>query len=342
MGAKPGIWTPNEELRLLIEQRGGPVPVHGHFERAFTSSLGNYKTLGSALLPAKWELTDDLKRLPEYRTKLPQRLRMAVELMRSQGCTAARTYIDADSIIGLYAVERALLLKDELAKDDFFLQIVASPRKILRDQEDRAVFLEACHIVDVVGGLPSRDRGDNVYDFESSRRGMRDLFEIAVDAKKPIDMQIDQDNHPHEIESKLFVEIAEEYRRDGYQQSITAVHCISMAAWFSEAEIAQVAHNMYELDISVVVCPSAGLSNKQHRDVLAPTHNSIAPIPYLLKAGVNVAFGVDNICDYPYMAFANGNIEEEMRLMLHAIRWQGPLEPIADMMTVNGRKVLGI
>lgn len=337
-----GIWTPNQELNSLISKRGGFVNCHAHLDRARTLSLDVYEQTGDASLSEKWELNEELKISSWYRESMGLRMDMEIATMREQGCFACRTYIDADTTIGLFAIERGLEAKEYWAKKGFTLQIVASPVKGIEDAEGIAIFREAAALADVVGGLPSRGRSD-VFDQRTSVAGMRDLFEIAANLDKPIDMQIDQVNHPDELELWLFVEVAQQFRREGYKQSITAVHAISPSAWYSDVRREQCFELLRPdyLDINVVVCPGAALSMQQLMDVRAPTHNSIAPVAQLLGVGVNVAFGVDNVEDM-YMPFTTGDIAEEMREMLRAIRWQGPLEPIADIMSTNGKKVLGL
>ena len=328
--------TPMETLRQLIWDRGGYVNCHTHLDRAGILSMPDYLKMGDMTLPQKWVFIDELKYSARYRATIRARMNLQIGRMLSQGCSAARTYLDADDTIGMEAIERGLEAQEFWNGHGFYLQIAASPAKGVGD-----IFRKACQLVDVVGGLPSRNRSD-VYDSKTTWHGMRELFELAAKLNKPLDMQIDQANHPDENELEMLTVMAREYRKLGYTQGITAVHCISPAAWRDKQKRAEVFSTLTELNISVVVCPGAALSMLQKRSVTAPTHNSIAPVIELLDAGVNVAFGVDNIED-PYMPFTLGGIEEEMRAMLWAVRWQRPdLSPIADMMSTNGRKVLGL
>ena len=46
-------------------------------------------------------------------------------------------------------------------------------------------------------------------------------------------------------------------------------------------------NGLKELDIGVIICPSAAISMTQHSEFLSPIHNSIAPINVFLEENVN-------------------------------------------------------
>jgi len=76
----------------------------------------------------------------------------------------------------------------------------------------------------------------------------------------------------------------------------------------------------------------------QMRDQMAPIHNSIAPVPQLLEAGVNVCLGVDNIYDY-FCPFIDGDVFSELLFLSEACRFYD-MDKLVDIATVNGRKVI--
>lgn len=73
----------------------------------------------------------------------------------------------------------------------------------------------------------------------------------------------------------------------------------------------KVAKLLKEADMSVIVCSRAMIDNKQPRHKVAPIHNSIAPVPHLLAAGVNVCIGVDNVYDY-FCSFIDGDVFKDL------------------------------
>ena len=93
----------------------------------------------------------------------------------------------------------------------------------------------------------------------------------------------------------------------------------------------QIAKRLKELDIGVIVCPSAAISMTQHYESTAPIHNSIAPVKLLLEEGVNIGLGVDNVEDI-FMPFCDGDLKFELRLLAEAERIYDPhiLQKIAN------------
>ena len=75
-----------------------------------------------------------------------------------------------------------------------------------------------------------------------------------------------------------------------------------------------VAKQLAELDIGVIVCPSAAISMTQHSEKQAPIHNSIAPVKLLLDHGVKIGLGVDNIEDV-FMPLCDGDLDFELRTL---------------------------
>lgn len=329
-----------DRLEVLRIKRGmGLVDCHRHLASEHTITEERYESISDGKhLNEKWKLMDALRREPWYLDSLPSRLESAIGRMREQGIRFCRTYAEVDAHLGIHVVE-AMLEARERWKGSFTLQVAAYPFQGLGDKAKRKRAEQALEKADLLGCLPSRGRRD-VSDEETSRENMMLLFAFAHEQKKPIDLQIDQDNHPKERETFALIKVAREFREKGYEQSITATHCISLGAQFSSA-LQWALPRMRELNIQVVTCPSAALGMKQPTAERSPTRNSIAPVTEFLEAGILVGIGSDNVSDL-YEPFTTGDIREEMGKMLSAIRWTGSLETIADIMTTNGRKILGV
>ncbi len=109
------------------------------------------------------------------------------------------------------------------------------------------------------------------------------------------------------------------------KQGLTAAHCV----WTTESDWKLFAQN----NTSVAHCPSSNLK----------LGSGIAPIPQMLKAGVNIAIGTDGCA-------SNNNLDmvEEMRLT--ALLHKGtsldptviPAKEALKMATINGAKALGL
>jgi cytosine deaminase len=82
------------------------------------------------------------------------------------------------------------------------------------------------------------------------------------------------------------------------------------------------------------------IDNQQPRHKTSPVHNSIAPVPQLIGAGINVCLGVDNVYDY-FCPFIDGNLFTELLFLIEACRYY-EVEELVNIATVNGRKALGV
>lgn len=330
-----------EELKglTLDLRRGGIVDCHSHPFTERTLIGEQYLELEDMELEGKWKEADRtrIRALSTFGT----RINRSIKQRMAQGAFGARVYIDITQDIGLEALHIALEAK-EFWQKRFYLQIAAYPVEGIRSKAMRELLDKACAFsgVEVIGCLPSRGRKD-VEDIGTTLQNMEYYFEVAHRFDKAIDMQVDQKNHPDEMETRWLVGFAEEYRRRGYTKPIAATHCLSMAAWEDEELIDDTLDLMVRWNVSMIVCPRATLNNKQGRNVFARTHNSIAPWDRALAHGVNVAIGTDNVSDL-YMPLSDGDIWKEVDTLINAVRFQGDLLKIVDILTVNGRKALGL
>ncbi|KKT91259.1 MAG: MGS domain protein, partial [Parcubacteria group bacterium GW2011_GWF2_45_11] len=92
------------------------------------------------------------------------------------------------------------------------------------------------------------------------------------------------------------------------------------------------------IGLSAVVCPSAALGMRQLDEFTAPVHNSIANVPEMLRAGVTVGLGVDNVYDF-YQPFVDADMWTEMRMLQEACRYYD-FDQLVEIATTNGRKIL--
>ena len=104
----------------------------------------------------------------------------------------------------------------------------------------------------------------------------------------------------------------------GMEGKVFAVHSISVAAK-APPDQERIIRRVKDAGVGVIVCPSAALSMKQ-LDAYAMLHNSIAPVPALLKAGVPTYLGVDNIHDL-FMPIVDGDMWVECRMLMEACRF---------------------
>lgn len=298
-------WNLQREFLRRVKELGGFASHHAHFDKAYLITMDNLR-LGQVDMQKKWHLYDYLKE--NYTLDdLVTRISRGVDTMISQGVTYCRTLVDADSIVKLLPIKAALAVRS-LYADRIHFEIGVQPLRGVLDPESRKHFSEACAMADYIGGLPSRDR-------PTPERHLDYLLQLARELNKPVDVHVDQENNPEESETELLALKTIEYGLGG---RVNAIHAISLAAK-PERERKRIIEIVKDAGLGIIVCPSAALSMKQLKKD-APLHNSIAPVPELLEAGIAVYLGVDNIYDL-FMPFTDGDMWFEARLLMEACRF---------------------
>ncbi len=317
-------WDLLSILKKKIAEKGGPVSCHAHFDKAHTITP---ETLNMTLasMEAKWNLWKDVKKSYTHEN-LVKRMAINVEKFIAQGSTITRTNIDVDTAVGMMCVEAALELKEKY-KDKIEIQICSQILDGALDPKAREWIEKAAPFVDVLGGLPSRDRPNQAEHLDY-------IFEVAKKHRKTVDVHIDQNNDPDEKDTELLARKVIEHNLQG---RVNAVHCCSLAAQ-KDDYMNEVINLIKESQMSVIVCPRSMIDGVQLRQKMAPVHNSIAPVPQLVEAGINVALGVDNVHDY-FCPFIDGNIFTELLFLIEACRYYD-IEKLSDIASVNGRKIL--
>lgn len=287
-----------------IRKRGGYSCYHAHFDKAYLMTPDIFSKC-QVSLQEKWKLYREFKQ--NYTQKdLLNRMSKCVVNMINQDVKYIRTFVDADSIVGQKCIDAAICLK-EIYQDKIKIDVVIQPLEGLEDPKSKENFLEACVKADFIGGLPDRDSlPENHLDL---------LFGLAKNLNKPVDIHVGQNNIPSEKETELVLNKIEQH---SLKQKVSLVHCISLACQ-EENYIRKQAKRMQQLNVDVIVCPSAAISMKQNHSIHSPIHNSIAPVNILLEEGVNVKLGMDNIEDL-FMPLVDGDMWFETRLLMESTR----------------------
>jgi cytosine/adenosine deaminase-related metal-dependent hydrolase len=263
----------------------------------------------------KWALYKHLKENYTF-DDLFERISRGVEKMIAQGVTYCRTLVDADSIVKTLPVEAALEVKKKY-KDRIKFEIGVQPLQGVLDEESRKYFIKACELADLVGGLPSKDR-------PTPEKHLDIIMSIAKDMNKRLDVHVDQENNPLEIETEL---LARKTIEHGLEGRVSGVHAISVAAK-PVHEQERILSIVKDAGVNIIVCPSAALSMKQ-LEMNAPLHNSIAPVARMLEMGVNVYLGVDNVYDL-FMPLVDGDMWFECRVLMEACRFYN-IQKVAEI-----------
>ncbi len=319
-------WNLKEQFLNEVNEKGGFVNCHGHFDKAFyITKDGLDKTMVD--METKWRMSDDIKR-NSTEDEIATRIRTALDILVSQGVKLTATFVDAYDAVGHKAIDAALKVKEEY-KDKIKLLIATQPLGGLVDKNARELFEAISAKADIVGGLPSKDRPNDDENFDL-------LFEIAKKLNKPLHVHIDQENNPNERDTERLIEYTIKH---GYQGRVVAVHAISVSAQNKEYR-KEIYKKLADAKIAVIVCPSAAISMRQLDQFSSPIHNSIANVSEMLEAGVLVGLGVDNISDF-YQPFIDGDMWTEVRMLQEACRYYN-FENLVDIASVNGKKILEI
>jgi cytosine/adenosine deaminase-related metal-dependent hydrolase len=293
---------------------------HLHIDKAYTANKTNL-IQSLTHMKEKWELMRDIKK--EYSNPdLFYRMNYAIHKLYNQNCRYMRTFIDVDHIVDTNALDIAKHLQILWKEKGVLLQIGVQPLEGLDTAEKILQYEKACEKADFIGCLPSRDT--------SQEHHLSVVFDIALKHNKDIEAHLDQCNIPSERETELFCKYYERYRdTHQYTGKARAIHSISLASQPLDYQ-EYMADYLSNLNVGVIICPSAALSMTQHTEYTSPIHNSIAPLSVLLKHNVKVGLGVDNIQDI-FMPFCDGNLEFELRLLAESTRTYDPsqLETIA-------------
>lgn len=325
---------PKEILLGKIRAQGGFVNAHTHIDRSYIINNSNFvKT--SDPLHLKWDHPDEFKSRVSV-GEIVDHMSQVIDNQLEQGVQALGSFIDCDSVVKDKNLKAADIIKQRYG-GQLRLRFIHQPVKGLMDKNERQWFEEAAGFVDIIGGLPERDSKVKI-GVDKRAEHLDILFTTAKKHDKPLHIHIDQYNNPEQRDTELLIE---KTRQHGYAGKVTAIHAISVGAQ-PRAYRQKIYQQLAELDITVVVCPSAWIDNswvdEQPDDVIGPIHNSIAPVKEMVKAAVTVALGTDDIADI-YKPFSDGDMWTELRFLLEACHFYD-MDVLADIASVNGRKAL--
>lgn len=314
-----------EEILHKIKENGGWVNAHTHLDRAFTITKENFHYT-KATLQEKWELNNELKQTSRVED-IYDRMAQGVELMLEQGVSAVGTFIDVDAYIKDKAIKAAQKIRGSYGKDLDIVYINQVHYGVL-EKEARYWFDTACEFVDIIGGLPERDKGQEAEHLDI-------LFDAAKKRNKMAHIHIDQFNDPKQKDTQLLVEKTIEH---GLEGKVVGIHGISIGA-----QTIDYRQNLYkrmkQAGVMMVACP-LGWIDTRRSETLMPFHNAITPVDELIPAGITVAIGTDNIADI-YKPFITGNMWEELHTLLEASHYY-TVDDMVKVATVSGRKALGL
>ncbi|HWY79355.1 MAG TPA: amidohydrolase family protein [Candidatus Sulfotelmatobacter sp.] len=314
-----------QEILQKIKKNGGWVNAHAHFDRAYTVTKATFRYTGASL-QEKWNLNDDIK-MQSTVSDIYDRMARATECMIAQGVTAVGTFIDVDDKVKDKAIKAAQKLQDTY-KNNIEIKYINQIHYGVLSPNAREWFEVGAAFVDIIGGLPERDKGHEAEHLDI-------LFETAKRLGKMAHVHIDQFNDPNQHDTEL---LAKKIIEHGLHGKVVGIHGISIGA--QEKEYRQKLYKlMKKADLMMIASPLGWIDTRRNESLM-PFHNALTPVDELVPAGITIALGTDNIADI-YKPFITGDMWEELHTLLEAAHFY-EVDELVKIATSNGRKALGI
>lgn len=238
----------------------------------------------------------------------------------SSGTLFLRTNCDVDSYVGLKGIEALTALRDKY-KDDITLQIAAFAQEgLFQDGKTPELLNEAIRMgADLVGGHTiTCGEGERHIDF---------ILDLAAKYGIEADFHLDESGNR---EHYLLPYLAGRMKEMGLCGRVNAIHMCTLSA-LTPDEFAKALELISGSGLKATIAPTAISTRK------------IAPAKELLKLGIPVGLGSDNIRDF-FNPMGSGDIKQIAYLLtyLQAFFTDEEVSDIWSMITDRGAKVLGV
>lgn len=328
---KTSTFTFKPLILEAIKKNGGWVNAHAHVDRAFTINPDSLDMYTNHSLEEKWDLVDVLKidaSVDEYYDRFCR----AFEVMIANGVTVIGSFVDIDPVCKDRAIKGGLRAREQYA-DKLTIKFATQTLKGVIAKEPRYWFDRGAELIDIIGGLPKRDERDFGEGFGAKHMDV--LMEAGKRLNKMVHVHVDQFNTPKDVEMELLCDKTVEH---GLEGRVVAIHGISLGAHEKKYRHA-VYKKMKKAGVMMIACPMAWIDSPR-RDELLPVHNSLTPVDEMVPAGITVAIGTDNICDF-MVPFCDGDMWQELSVLASGTRFTD-VDALVKIATTNGRKVLGL
>jgi cytosine/creatinine deaminase len=260
----------------------------------------------------------------------------AEEVLRwyvANGVLHVRSHVDVTDP-GLVALDALIELRSRV-RDVLDLQLVAFPQEGICSFPAGAELLEmaARRGVDAIGAIPH---------YEDTREdGVRSL-EIAVEIAARHGLLVDAHCDEIDDEQSRFSEVlATQALRSGLGERVTASHTTAMGS-YNAAYSDKLRRILLRSNVNLVCNPLVNLHLQGRFDGF-PKRRGLTQVKELLAAGVNVAFGHDDVMD-PWYPLGTADPVLVAHVGAHATQLMAPSE-VAEcfrMVTDRAAKVLGL
>ena len=330
----------NDTAATVIEAHGALVSPpyvepHVHLDAALTAGEPRWNASGTL-----WE---GIAVWGERRAALDRAdvLARAEEVLRwyaARGVLHVRTHVDVTDP-ELTALDALLELREKV-QDVVRLQVVAFPQEGIRSGPSGAVtrgreLLEEAvrRGVDAVGAIPH---------FEDTREDGVASLEDAVGLAERHGLMVDVHCDEIDDEQSRFVEaLAALARRTGLGARVTASHTTAMGS-YGGAYSFKLRRVLARAGVNLVCNPLTNLALQGRFDGY-PKRRGLTQVAEMLDAGVNVAFGHDDVMD-PWFPLGTADPLQIAVTGIAAAQLTGPAQIAAayEMITGRAARVLGL
>lgn len=260
------------------------VEPHVHLDSVLTAGEPRWNASGTL-----WEgIACWSERKPMLtRDDVVSRVRQVLRWQVANGVLFVRSHVDVTdpSLTAL----RALVEVREAVRDVLTLQLVAFPQEgVVSFPDGEKLLAEAVRLgVDAVGAIPH---------YEDTREdGVRSV-QVAVDLAARHGLRVDAHCDEIDDEQSRFVEVlATQASRTGLRDRVTASHTTAMGS-YNPAYADKLRRILSRSGINLVCNPMVNL-HLQGRFDGYPKRRGLTQVKELLAAGINVAFGHDDVMD---------------------------------------------
>lgn len=249
----------------------------------------------------------------------------------ANGIQHVRTHVDVSDPT-LTALKAMLELKEEV-RDFIDVQVVAFPQEgILSFPNGKALLEEAMKMgADAVGGIPHFE-----FTREYGVESLQYVFELAKKYDRLIDIHCDEIDD----EQSRFVEsVAAFAYRDEIGERVTASHTTAMGS-YNDAYASRLFRIFRLSGINFVANPLVNI-HLQGRFDSYPKRRGMTRVKELLKAGLNVCFGHDDVFD-PWYPLGTANMLQVLHMGMHVGQMMGypELNNGLNLITKNSARTL--
>lgn len=261
------------------------------------------------------------------------RARKALKMQIANGIQFVRTHVDVTDP-SLTALKALIELREEM-KESVTIQLVAFPQEgILSYPNGLDLLEEALKLgADVVGGIPH-------YEFtrEYGVESINKVVELALKYDVLIDVHCDEIDDEQSRFLEVLATRAYEY---GIGDKVTASHTTAMGS-YNDAYTSKLFRILKLSGIHFISNPLVNI-HLQGRFDSYPKRRGLTRVKELLAAGMNVAFGHDDIFD-PWYPLGTGNMLQVLHMGLHVGQMMGyeEINQSLHLISTNSAKAMHI